>query len=179
MDAYQVVIRRGWFRVSRKDHRGLPMPAVTPARLILPNPQASSRSCRSRPRDHCARNSTAWRSSGMRCIARTPLVVTPMQAVSAGPGRARGRSCRSPLLRASIERAEATDHARWLRALRGDPNGFSEIYDRYADRVLGYTLRQTGSWERARDVVSTAKSGPPAMGPPPGSRRLRPVRGGA
>ena len=54
----------------------------------------------------------------------------------------------------SIERAEATDHARWLRALNGDPNGFSEIYDRYADRVLGYALRQTGSWELAQDVVS-------------------------
>ena len=54
----------------------------------------------------------------------------------------------------SIERAEATDHARWLRALNGDPNGFSEIYDRYADRVLGYALRQTASWELAQDVVS-------------------------
>lgn len=53
-----------------------------------------------------------------------------------------------------IERAEATDDARWLRALNGDPNGFSEIYDRYADRVLGYALRQTASWELAQDVVS-------------------------
>jgi len=54
----------------------------------------------------------------------------------------------------SLEPGEVTDHARWLRALNGDPNGFSEIYDHYADRVLGYALRQTRSWELAEDVVS-------------------------
>jgi hypothetical protein len=56
-----------------------------------------------------------------RCEARTPLAVTPMQAVSAGLDVPRGQSCCSPRPRASIvPHAQANSRRRRRRGWSGD-----------------------------------------------------------
>ncbi|MGO9583536.1 MAG: RNA polymerase sigma factor [Acidimicrobiales bacterium] len=53
-----------------------------------------------------------------------------------------------------VSDAAATDMALWHRALRGDERAFVTVYDRYAQRLLTYAYRRTGSSQRAEDVVS-------------------------
>jgi RNA polymerase sigma factor (sigma-70 family) len=53
-----------------------------------------------------------------------------------------------------VRDASASDKSLWDRALRGDEQGFVAIYDRYAQRLLTYAYRSTGSTQRAEDAVS-------------------------
>jgi RNA polymerase sigma-70 factor (ECF subfamily) len=53
-----------------------------------------------------------------------------------------------------VSEAAASDKALWDRALSGDERGFAAVYDRYAQRLLTYAYRRTGSAQRAEDVVS-------------------------
>lgn len=53
-----------------------------------------------------------------------------------------------------VSDAIPTDMALWDRALRGDEQAFVIIYDRYAQRLLAYAFRRTGSFQRAEDAVS-------------------------
>ncbi len=50
--------------------------------------------------------------------------------------------------------AAASDRALWDRVLCGDERGFVAVYDRYAQRLLTYAYRRTGSAQRAEDAVS-------------------------
>ncbi len=50
--------------------------------------------------------------------------------------------------------AAATDRALWDRVVRGDERAFITVYDRYAQRLLTYAHRRTGSSQRAEDAVS-------------------------
>jgi RNA polymerase sigma-70 factor (ECF subfamily) len=52
------------------------------------------------------------------------------------------------------EPKRSTDRMDWDRACGGDGDAFAVVYDRYADRLLGFALRHTGSWTAAEDVVS-------------------------
>jgi RNA polymerase sigma factor (sigma-70 family) len=53
-----------------------------------------------------------------------------------------------------VGNAAETDMALWDRALRGDERAFVTVCDRYAQRLLTYTYRRTGSSQRAEDAVS-------------------------
>lgn len=50
--------------------------------------------------------------------------------------------------------ASETDKALWDRALNGDERAFVTVYDRYAQGLLTYAYRRTGSSHRAEDAVS-------------------------
>jgi RNA polymerase sigma factor (sigma-70 family) len=41
-----------------------------------------------------------------------------------------------------------------LAAARSDPNAFRELYDRYAERILGYFVRRTGDGDAAFDLTA-------------------------
>ncbi|MFZ0667806.1 MAG: RNA polymerase sigma factor [Acidimicrobiales bacterium] len=53
-----------------------------------------------------------------------------------------------------MSNAAASDKALWNRAVSGDEQGFVAVYDRYAQRLLTYAYRRTGSVHRAEDTVS-------------------------
>jgi RNA polymerase sigma factor (sigma-70 family) len=55
---------------------------------------------------------------------------------------------------AVVSDAAASDRALWNRALSGDELAFVTVYDRYAQRLLTYAHRRTGSSQRAEDAVS-------------------------
>ena len=42
----------------------------------------------------------------------------------------------------------------WVRAARSDPEAFTAVYDRYADRIYNFCFRRCGSWADAEDLTS-------------------------
>ncbi|HTZ09480.1 MAG TPA: sigma-70 family RNA polymerase sigma factor [Acidimicrobiales bacterium] len=53
-----------------------------------------------------------------------------------------------------MDDAAGTDRTLWERAAAGDAAAFAAVYDRYAQRLLTYAHRRTGSVPRAEDAVS-------------------------
>lgn len=50
---------------------------------------------------------------------------------------------------------DVSDAALWARMRDGDGDAAAGLYDRYANRIHGYSFRSTGSWAIAQDLTST------------------------